>query len=233
MVEQKQGLLDINKIKQDENARNDFITQYMPFIASFCSEICHRYVEFGVDDEVQIAMMAFNEAIDRFDQRGNFLLYSKVVMKARLLDYFKSSQYRERMNSYSLYDEEEKEIKELQQSAIENYEESYENSIRVAEIEALNAQLSEHGITFADLVKCSPKHALMRMSVNRLIEDIIKNKELCDKILKDYTLPLKEIEKVFLLPRKKIESYRKYIIAVIVIYHSDYEYLKGYLPIYR
>lgn len=233
MTEQKQGTFDIQLIQQDETKRNDFIMQYQPFIASFCSEICHRYVEFGVDDELQIALLAFNEAIDRFDQRGNFLLFSKMVMKARLLDYFKSVQYREKMNSYSIYDEEDKEIKELVQSAVNDYEEKYENSIRVAEIESLNEQLSQHGITFTDLVKCSPKHTLMRLTINHLIEEIIDHKDLCEKVLQDYTLPLKEIEKKLFLPRKKIESYRKYIIAVIVIYHSDYEYLKGYLPIYR
>lgn len=233
MSEQNQPIFDIKHIQEDETARNDFIVQYQPFIASFCSEITHRYVEFGIDDELQIALLAFNEAIDRFDHRGNFLLYAKMIMKNRLLDYFKSAAYRQSQNSIGLYDEDEKEIMELQKSAVHDYEESYENSIRVAEIEALNRQLSKHGISFADLVKSSPKHVLMRATINHLIEDILQNEALCEKILKDYTLPLKEIEKVFLLPRKKIESYRKYIIAVVVIYTSDFEYLKSYLPIYR
>lgn len=221
---------DIEEIKQNEDMRNDFIIQYKPFIASFTSECAHRYVTYGVDEELSIALMAFNEAIDRFNGKGNFLLYAKMVIKARLLDYFKSSVYRENKKSFGLYNEEDDEIEELKDDAIQRYAESYEQSIRVFEINELNAKLQDFGITFQDLVKSSPKHLITRHYVNNTIQKILDNKELVEKIMSNHTLPLKEIEKSFLIPRKKIESYRKYIIAGIVLADSDLETLKEYLP---
>lgn len=221
---------DIEEIKQNEDKRNDFIIQYKPFIASFTSECAHRYVTYGVDEELSIALMAFNEAIDRFNGKGNFLLYAKMVIKARLLDYFKSSLYRENKKSFGLYNEEDDEIDELKDDAIQRYAASYEQSIRVFEINELNNKLQDFDITFQDLVKSSPKHIITRHYVNNAIQKILDNEELVDKIMNNHTLPLKEIEKSFLIPRKKIESYRKYIIAGIVLADSDLETLKEYLP---
>lgn len=221
---------DIEEIKQNEDMRNEFIIQYKPFIASFTSECAHRYVTYGVDEELSIALMAFNEAIDRFNGKGNFLLYAKMVIKARLLDYFKSSLYRENKKSFGLYNEEDDEIDELKEDAIQRYAASYEQSIRVCEINELNALLQDFDITFQDLVKSSPKHLITRHYVNNAIQKILERDELVDKIMSDHTLPLKEIEKSFLIPRKKIESYRKYIIAGIVLADSDLETLKEYLP---
>lgn len=221
---------DIEEIKQNEDKRNEFIIQYKPFIASFTSECAHRYVTYGVDEELSIALMAFNEAIDRFNGKGNFLLYAKMVIKARLLDYFKSSVYRENKKSFGLYNEEDDEIDELKDDAIQRYAASYEQSIRVFEINELNAKLQDFGITFQDLVKSSPKHLITRHYVNNAIQKILDNEELVEKIMSNHTLPLKEIEKSFLIPRKKIESYRKYIIAGIVLADSDLETLKEYLP---
>jgi len=221
---------DIEEIKQNETMRNDFISQYKPFIASFTSECAHRYVTYGVDEELSIALMAFNEAIDRFNGKGNFLLYAKMVIKARLLDYFKSSLYRENKKSFGLYNEEEDEIDELKEDAIQRYADSYEQSIRIAEINELNEKLQAFSITFQDLVKSPPKHLITRHYVNNAIQKILERPELVEKIMNDHSLPLKEIEKNFLIPRKKIESYRKYIIAGIILADSDLETLKEYLP---
>lgn len=216
--------------KQDEFARNQFIAQYKPFIASFCCEFTHHYVSYGIDDELQVCLIAFNEAIDRFNLKGSFLLFSKMVMKTRLLDYYKTASYRESRLSSGLYDEEEKEINELTSEAVANYEVSYEQSIRVHEIEELNQVLATYGISFSDLVKCSPKHVLTRYAMNKALTIILANQEICEKTLKDGMLPSKEIEKICDLPRKKLDTYRKYIIAVIVINQGDYEYLKNYIP---
>lgn len=218
-------------IQKDTIARNEFITQYQPFIASFCYEMCHRYMEYGVDDELQIAMMAFNEAIEKYNGKGNFLLFAKVAMRNRLLDYFKSAAYRETHTSYAIYDEEDKEIDALNSEAIDKYQKSYEDSIRVMEITLLNQRLSEYGISFADLVSSSPKHLLSRHKVNSMIEKILDEEDICNEIIEEKQVPLKKIEKNLGLPRKKLEQYRKYIIAVIIIEYSEYESLKSYLPV--
>ncbi len=221
---------DIEEIKANETMRNEFIAQYKPFIASFTSECARRYVTYGVDEELSIALLAFNEAIDRFNGKGNFLLYAKMVIKTRLIDYFKSSFYRENRKSFGLYDEEDNEIDELKQDAIERYAENYEQSVRVAEIQELNRLLAQYQITFQDLVKGSPKHLLTRKLVNSPSDKILDQPDLVAQIKEAQTLPLKEIEKNFLIPRKKLEVYRKYIIAGVILAASDLDTLKDYLP---
>lgn len=222
---------NLNLVREDEEARNNFISQYKPFIASFTSECTHRYVKYGIDDELSIALLAFNEAIDRFNGKGNFLLYAKLVIKTRLIDYVKSSAYRENKNSFALYTEEDDEIEALKDTAIDIYNKDYENSIRIMEIQEFNKQLAVFNITFMDLVKVSPKHLITRKLIHSLITDLLNNAELVSKIMETHVLPLKEIENNYLIPRKKMESYRKYIIAVIVLANSEFDTLKEFLPI--
>lgn len=218
-------------VREDEEARNSFISRYKPFIASFTSECTHRYVTYGVDDELSIALLAFNEAIDRFNGKGNFLLYAKLVIKTRLIDYVKSSAYRENKNSFALYTEEDDEIEALKDTAVDIYNKEYENSIRIMEIQEFNKKLAVFNITFMDLVKVSPKHLITRKLIHSLISDLLSNHDLVTKIMETHVLPLKEIEKNYLIPRKKMESYRKYIIAVIVLANSEFDTLKEFLPI--
>ena len=219
-------------VKSDSESRNTFITKYKPFIASFTCECCRRYVSYGVDEELSIALLAFDEAIERFNGKGNFLLYAKMIIKSRLIDYFKSPLFRENQNSFALYTEEDEEIEALKQSAVSQCEDNYQKSIRIAEIKEFNDKLAVFGIDFMDLAKSSPKHLITRKLVNNLIADLLKQEDLVDKIFDSHVLPLKEIEKYFLIPRKKLESYRKYIIAVIVLAYSDLDTLKEFLPIH-
>jgi len=49
-----------------------------------------RYVAYGQDDELSIALMAFVEAIRSYDvSKGNFLSFSQNVIKRRIIDYYR------------------------------------------------------------------------------------------------------------------------------------------------
>ena len=229
MDNQTEGF-DIEVIKNDASLRNEFIIQYQPFIASFTSKVASRFVSYGEDEELSIALLAFNEAIDRFNGNGNFLAYAKLLIRNRLLDYFKSRTHRERQISSSLYDEEDEEIPSLKNNAIDQFKLQQENEQRLSDIQEYSAQLSVFGISFSDLVDVSPKHLLTRHQVNKCIALLVENKEIIASLLRTQQLPMKEIEKISSLPRKKLERYRKYIIAGILLAHSDYESLKFYLP---
>ena len=45
----------------------------------------------GRDDEASIAMIAFNEAIDAYDDSAgaSFLSFAEIVIKRRMVDYFR------------------------------------------------------------------------------------------------------------------------------------------------
>ncbi len=47
-------------------------------------------MEYGIDEELSIALMAFNEAIDGYDtSKGSFLSFAKLVINRRLIDYLR------------------------------------------------------------------------------------------------------------------------------------------------
>jgi len=55
--------------------------------------LCKRPLEWGQKDELSIALIAFNSAIDSYDARKQvpFLPYAKVVIQNRLKDFFRKS----------------------------------------------------------------------------------------------------------------------------------------------
>jgi len=71
--------------------REEFIQNHKPFIVKTSSELCKRYLTWGHDEELSIALVAFNEAIDCYkpDERASFHCFSKTVIKRRLIDYFR------------------------------------------------------------------------------------------------------------------------------------------------
>ncbi|HYF78723.1 MAG TPA: sigma-70 family RNA polymerase sigma factor, partial [Symbiobacteriaceae bacterium] len=75
----------------DEQARNDLIRQYTPLVLRVGSQVSGRYLQVGRDEEVSIGMIALNEAIDRFDaDRGaSFISFAEMVIKRRLIDYYR------------------------------------------------------------------------------------------------------------------------------------------------
>jgi len=80
----------VESIKNDEYGINKFIEEYKPFIASCVEKIVGRYVVYGQDDELSIALIAFSEAIKAFDSsRGNFLSFAQNVIKRRIIDYYR------------------------------------------------------------------------------------------------------------------------------------------------
>ena len=65
--------------------RNDFIEQSMPFIIKTTSSFLGRYVCTDNDEEFSIALIAFNEAIEKYNEdRGNFWAFAKLVIESRL-----------------------------------------------------------------------------------------------------------------------------------------------------
>lgn len=50
----------------DLRMRNQFITDYQPYVAKVTSRFCKRYIDPARDDEFSIALVAFNEAINQF-----------------------------------------------------------------------------------------------------------------------------------------------------------------------
>jgi len=227
----------VERIKQgDLRLRNQFITDYQPFIAKVTSQFCKRYIDPSRDDEFSIAMNAFNEAINQYDsQKGRpFLSFSETVIRRRLIDYLRKEQRLQQtpFSSFEMEDEEENIVNPLEiRQAVESYEYERIAEERRSEIIDLDRRLMEFDIRFGDLVEASPKHVDSRQTLFSIGRMLAEERELMDLLQSKKMLPIKELMARVKVSRKTLERNRKYIIAIALIYSGSYPYLQEYLRV--
>lgn len=67
---------------------DQLINQHMAFLIRTVSNFTGKYVSIENDDEFSIALIAFTEAVKKYDEdRGNFLGFAKLVIESRLKTY--------------------------------------------------------------------------------------------------------------------------------------------------
>lgn len=223
----------IEGIRDNAEGINKFVEDYKPFIASCAEKVAGRYMNYGLDDELSIAMIAFVEAINSFDQtKGNFFSFSRNVMKRRLIDYYRSEKRHSNVISLNMYIEGQDEEFDLSSGeATREYSQKKISDFRKMEMEELGRELTGWKITFSDLAEESPRHEKTKKQCSEIVGLILSRPDMLKQVLVKKYLPVTEIEKALKLPRKLMERFRKYIIAVIVIATGDYEYIRDYIKL--
>jgi RNA polymerase sigma factor len=190
----------------DMEARNLFLESNKPYVHKFACLICKRYLSWQNDDELSIAFLAFNSAIDSFNE-GDFKSYSKIVIKSRLIDYFRKAKNLE---------------VPIDDEIVENYA-YYTPSIdekldRISQINLFKNLLSDFKITLQDLTSKSPKHKDTRQKLIDVAMSVCDVEEITGKMMSQKILPIKEIMIISDISRKTLEEWRKYIISLIIIF---------------
>ena len=223
-------LEDIRHNKEDIGR---FVEEYKPFIASCAGKAAGRFMSYGTDDELSIAMIAFVEAINSFDsKKGNFFTFSRNVIKRRIIDYYRSEKRHSNVVSLNLYMEEKDDEYDLSSGeAVQRHADQRLAELRRLELQELGRELEQWKITYRDLARVSPKHKKTRLQCAELAGIILSRPEILQPIMIKKYLPVAELERVSGLPRKFIERFRKYVIAVVVIAIGDYEYIKDYIKL--
>nr|WP_232195864.1 RNA polymerase sigma factor SigI [Thermoanaerobacter sp. X514] len=209
--------LDINDrvyaAKKDPSEREKLIQEYTPFVIKQLSLFTNRYIDERNSNELSIGLIAFNEAIDSFDNtKGPFLSFSSLLIKRRLIDFLRQNQ----QNTIPL----------------ELYVEKgtdYEAENRKLEMISFVNLLSLYNITLDDLVKQSPKHSDTRKIATKIAYTICKNEKLLEYLKNRKNLPIKDLISILKVSRKTIEKHRKYIIALVIIISEDLPLLKQYI----
>jgi RNA polymerase sigma factor len=217
--------------KNDKDLREEIISDYKPFIRSVTKKTFNRYMEYGYDDELSIAMIAFNEAIDSYEpEKGHFLPFSAWVIKRRLIDYIRKN----KSEYLSVPIEEDKDDDEVQISSIDHlavmeYKESVIAEFRRYEISEYITCLNRYSITLDDMYKTSPKHRQTNKMIDEAISYLMREPDLIKEIKDKGMLPLKILTEELDIPRKTLERSRKYIVGVILLRTGDYDYLNGFI----
>jgi RNA polymerase sigma factor len=219
----------------DHDARNELIESYVPFILRITSQASRRYIDREKDDEFSVALLAMNEAIDRFDpsRKSNFLGFAETIIRRRLIDYFRSQKSQSKSvpwSDFDMTDEEDNVVNYVEvQASVDEHQQREEQLERKREIASYAVALQEFGLTFSELVELSPKHADARVNAIAVAKLVVQSDELRDYVFERKSLPLKKLETMVDVSRKTMERQRRYIIAVVILLCGDYEHLQSFI----
>lgn len=216
--------------------RNQFITEYQPYVAKVTSSFCKRYIDPVRDDEFSIALIAFNQAIDQFvpETGRSFLSFAETVMRRRLIDYVRKQKRVVGQVPYSSFENEDDDPQHNlvdNQQAMEHYEQQKVLEERNGEIVEFSRALAAFDIRFSELAAISPKHKDARLSLFSIGYRLSKNPLLMRELITRRLLPVKELLEQVDVSRKTIERNRKTIIAIALIFNGPYPYLRDYLSV--
>ena len=222
--------------KDDPSLKNAFLSDEQNHILRLTSKILKRSVTFS-DDEWSIAFIAVSEAMDSYDpSKGDFWSYASVVIKSRLTDMFRKQQKNNNEISVSPdtfsgeVDEESDylniQIEVTDKIAVESL--GSNNGLKL-EIEALNKELADYGISMADLYEASPKSTKTKESCQNVVSAIFLPPPIVKLIKENKKLPIKTILERTSVSGKIIDRHRKYLIAVSVILDGDYPLISDYI----
>lgn len=215
----------------NEEVLHDLLFSYAPFMKKTASQVCKRFID-DHDDEFSVALSAFNEAVQKFDQTHNasFLTFAHMVIRRRIIDFIRKEQQREEV-SYDFMPPAAPETNNrvADHAASVAYTAREQNQKRREEIGSYEELLEAFGLSFQVLVKVSPVHQDARNTSIQIAQLVAETDEYKQYLLDKKKLPIKEIEKLVQVSRKTIERNRKYIIAMALLQMSDLHFLKDYL----
>lgn len=210
---------NINDIKN--KSVDKLIQDYMAFIVKTVSSITGRYVSIENDDELSIALIAFKEAIDKYEEsRGSFSSFAKLVISSRVKNYLIKENRNNKVESIEALKEKGIDISEVAEAVVEESDELSN------EIGKLKGEIEAFGFTFEDLVDEAPKHEDTRKNAIELSEKVSKEKTLTDFMYEKRRLPIKKISVKFSVTEKVIKRSKKFIISVVIIIDKNFRNLR-------
>jgi len=212
---------EIIEIQQgDAVLRNEILQEYHPFIKSVLSKVLNEYIE-KEHEYFSIGLLAFNEAIDRYDEnKGKFLSFAGMVIKSRLIDELRK---RNKLEAREIEGDEE-----LQVIESPNFEKRLEDQL---EIEIFKNRIEAFGFDLETLIDTAPKHEKTREKAIEIARVLYEDEDLRNTFFKTKKLPAKGLQKKAGATRRVLQRSRNFIIAVFFILDSDLEVLKKYVDL--
>ena len=211
--------------KAGEEAINDLLFEYIPFIKKTAAYICKRPIN-QQDEEYSIALEGFHEALLAYRNHHSASLetFAHLVMKRRLIDFLRKESSRK-----EILVEDGANHFLLEEQSLQQFSEEEQIDARREELVKYRELLAEYKLSFEELTKAAPKHADSRKTAFQVAQIISESEELYGSFIQKKKLPLKDIEALVGVSRKTLERHRKYMIAVVLLLKSDFVYIKEYV----
>lgn len=226
------------KASKDRDLLQSFVQEYEGYILKCASKTARRFITKN-DDEWSVALEAFCSAVETYVyERGNFLKFSEMVIRRRLIDFFRrQSRFQLEISvdpaAFSGETEEHGGANAVVAAEIACKTSRRQDDTLKEEILAAGAQLSSYGFSFYDLIHCSPKARKTKEHCLIAVRFLVSDPGFIAEMRRTKTLPLKTIEAQANIPRKILERHRKYIIAAAEILTGDYPGLSAYMQRFR
>lgn len=240
MYKWQQQLLEAAR-SGDEKAREKLIKSYISFIKNTASNHCKKRLEWENDDELSVAMLAFNEAIDGYDYSAGkkFENYARMVIRSRLIDFYRRESKHQHLSlSFEKEGSGEREdstklnsngLSHLEAKAsFEKYKEKEAVEDRREEMEEFEKVLGEYGISLELLEDSAPRHKKTRDKLVEIAKYIADRQDLVSYVARKKKLPLKELVMAFGVNKKVVKRGRKYILGILLIIIDErFSYLRS------
>jgi len=201
--------------KSDDHELNNLLHEYKPFIRKVVYDTCQRYVEWGRDEELSIGLLAFEEAIRRYDPNcGNFLTLARRIIRSRVIDYLRKENQHHHTD---LEDVKEELVADISTDML------------AEEIRELQQFLAKYGISFQDLPEVSPVKKKLRDELKDTAKIMAETPILIKHFLEKEQLPVTALSKKAGISHKKIERNRTYLITLSLIWYLDLPMLQEYV----
>lgn len=220
----------ISRIQHNPGGRDKFIQEHKDFIRQTANEICKRSLHWENDEELSIALLAFDEAINDFNPtKGSFLGFARLLIRRRLIDYFR----REKRHTYIPVDGSYEDVA-LKPEINRAWHEFHHTAKRIElaeEIQLLREKLAEYDIDFEALTRKSPTHQQTRENLLDAVRIIIVAGQ-GKQILATKSLPLRQLVSLTGRSRKVFKTWRKYIMALVIIASTpELEHIRHFIGI--
>ena len=214
--------------KTDRRELNTLLRDYTPFIKKCVSAVMFRLQ--SKEDNLTEAMLAFTHAVQTYrEDYGSFVAYAKTVIRNRLIDCARSELAVQKHIHYDAPTDEEDETPAWDADmAVAAFNRQEEEKNLALEIEAVNAEFAEWGFSWATLQKKSPKQDRSRRVCQEIARAVLSSPTLLSQMLEKKQLPSTKLMETF--PKKAVEKYRLYIIALILIQKGEYPYVYSFVP---
>lgn len=204
--------LYIDQVKNQTDLRNQFIHDYTPFVIKHVSELKHAYVCVRNDDEFSIALIAFNEAIDRYEiDKGHFLSFARIVIESRLKNYWEKEKHH-------------------QHDDISNVEVAAPSDEDLhLELIAYENELSYFGLSFEDLSNHMPKHTDTKEAALNIAQEIALNAFIMTQVYIKKSLPVTLVSKSLKIGLKMVKNNKVFILGTSIIFYKKFDKIENWL----
>lgn len=196
------------------------IEDNMAFIIKCITSVTGKYVSLDNDDELSIGLIAFTEAVKKYDiNKGHFYSFAKLVITSRIKSYI----IREHKNTNNISLDELTEngidISNICSSPIEN------KDALIDEINNFKIELRSFGLTLEALADDAPKHEDTRRRAVEVSETISEDKIITNIIFDKKRLPIKQISLKYNVTEKILKRSKNFIISLVIIFFRKYRNL--------